>query len=152
MMVATIVAGVAVSDSEWLPVFGREPPTKRWIWYTEVGVRDSGPPVIYIAERRFNTMVPEILVVLSPKRYELLAAFTMHQIEPSLCPASRSGPLPRYSLKISQRSSGHIVSCILPGMIGCDYLEEVMNLPGVKWTRGELQALESLSAHHGCGH
>ena len=137
--------------SDFLPIFGRQPPTNRWIWYTAVGVRNSQPPVIYIAERRFNTKVPEALVVLSRSRYELMAAVTIHRVSLPQCPTDLPFPVPSYSLKIAQRSGSHVMSCVLPRVSACHYLVEVMSLSGMNWTSEELRPFESLRLNNGCG-
>ena len=127
---------------DFLPIFGRDPPTRHWIWYTAMGIRNAQPPVIYFAEQRFDTAIPEALIVLNRERYKIIATFTMRNVIESQCP-SIPYPVPPYSLKISQRSGNRAGSCVLPRSAACSYLFEVIGLSGMNWSAEELGPIKS---------
>jgi hypothetical protein len=152
LLLATIARAADTGSASYddFPIFGREPSTESWIWYTVVGARDSLPPVIYIATQRFKTALPEALIVLSQERYDLVARFTQLRVTQPGCPLEAPYPTPQYSIKIAEHHDGHTRFCVLPHASACRYVADVINLPGINWTHTELEPFNSLLINDQC--
>ena len=137
--------------SEYIPIFGRTPPTERWLWYTVAGPRDRIATVLYISTEHFQTVSPEALIVVSRARYDVVARFTQLRLAQASCPFEVQKPLPYYAVKLAEHHDGHTQFCMVSQASACEFVADVMILSGMNWSPPELNTLDAFMVDDHCG-
>ena len=120
MLFAATTIGETIDAPILAPIMGNTPPAKHWVWLSMVGPRSRVFPIIYISDQKFETSLPEVLIVLSRKRYDFVAGFTHGRVVRPDCPIAVPLPPPDYAIRISERLGGHIQSCVVPQASACE--------------------------------
>jgi hypothetical protein len=128
----------------------RDPGVKRWIWYQIVGPRNHPLPIVYLSTQPFKTMSDELLIVLSPAKYDIISAYTRVRIARADCPGEELRRGGWYTVEIAQYNEKHTQRCMLPQVLACDYLSGVLNLSGINWTATERRTLTHFMSEVRC--
>jgi hypothetical protein len=131
-------------------IYGRIPPTERWIWYTVIGPRDRIAPVLYISTRTFKTVFPEMLLVVSPLKYRSVEQLTQSRFTQRGCTSEVSIPLPYYAVKIAEHHGGKTSSCIVSQDSACESVAQILNLPAMNWSPIEMNTLKAFASGAQC--
>jgi hypothetical protein len=125
------------------------PYVKHWIKYMVLGPRNAPFPIILISTRQYKPLgILETLIVVSRRRYDIVAKFTE-----SLSAECLNWPLQEppdwYTLGIFE---GDLLAprCVIPKVVACKYLSDVSKLPGMRWTAAELKPINALTASMTC--
>lgn len=128
----------------------RNPGVERWIRYQIVGPRNHPLPIVYLSTRTFKTMADERLIVLPPKRYDIISAHARARVALADCP----GEMPRgdvwYSVEIAVHGEKHAARCVLPQASACNYLTDLLKLPGIDLTATERRPIANFMEEAGC--
>lgn len=124
------------------------PSVKHWIKYLVLGERNSPFPVILISTRRYKPLgLLEALIVVSRRRYDIVARFT--ESLSSECMNPLPPMFPRYTLGIYE-GDVQTPRCVIPQVVACKYLSDVSTLSGMHWTAAQLKPINDLAISMTC--
>jgi hypothetical protein len=129
---------------------GSPPNRKEWVWIQVADVEHYMLPILYFSTGRFRTRVPEVLIVLPPKSYQVVATLTADQVTRPGCPTSWTPPFARYSVAITERRGGQTLRCVLPQSSACDYLNDLKGSGKIHWTPKMLDPIGHFVRYLGC--
>jgi hypothetical protein len=121
----------------------------RWVRLENDGPRNHPIPDIYISTNLFKLGITEVLLVLTPAKYQLVTDFTRSRIARGSCLTEErlSDGIP---ITISEYHEGRIEKCVLPQASSCEYLAGFVSLPGVNWAAGDLKQIKIFIGDSGC--
>jgi hypothetical protein len=136
------------------PVFATAPPksVKNWIWYQIVGLRNHPFPIVYLSTKRFDTRLPEVLIVVARPRFSIVSKYTRSRIARSDCANGRVEPGAVGNVEIAVHEGGRTLRCVMPQASACDFLAGVEMLSGMDWTADELKPIVDLAVNVGACH
>jgi hypothetical protein len=151
LTLSIICTSITTADNFYFQATARDPGVKHWISYQILGPRNHPFPIVYISTRHFTTTLPEILIVLPNRRYDILSAYTQARIIRSDCPGE--GPIDDigYTFEIAERVERRTQRCVLPQASACDYLSGAAKLSGINWTAEELRPITDFMLTMRCG-
>jgi hypothetical protein len=120
-----------------------------WIRYENGGPRNQPIPTVYISTGIFKLGITDILIVVPPAKYEIVASFTRAQIARGDC-LTEVHPRDGVPISIIEYDEGHVEQCVLPQTSSCKYLAGVVSLPRVDWAAGELKQITNFMGDSGC--
>jgi hypothetical protein len=151
-----MLLGCAASTAAELapPIFATTPPkpVKNWIWYQIVGLRNHPFPIVYLSTKRFDTRLPEVLIVVARPRFRIVSKYTRSRIARSDCAKEVSVPGEVGNVEIAVHEEGRTLRCVIPQASACDFLAGVQMLSGMDWTADELKPIIDLAVNVGGCH
>lgn len=147
-------AGGGASSKELGPASSRPTYAQRWrsphiISYNIYGNVNAPWPSVEITTQRI-VAPPAFLVVLPFARYTRVSALTRKLLAVTDCLRTADFDSERYYLGIDERDHDQTVKCAVAVTVGCRYLSEVVELPGISWTPTEIQPVTSFMDTIGC--
>jgi hypothetical protein len=121
------------------------------ISYTILGPRDHPFPIVYVSDQHFPTNRGEFLVVLPQARFDIFSAYTRARLSRPDCPGQEPVGNVWYTVQIAQQDKEMMYGCALLQALACDYLSDVVNLPGINWTAEELKPITDFVLEIRCG-
>ena len=121
-----------------------------WIWYQILGPRNHLYPIIYISTQRFETRLPEVLIVMTRNRFNIVARYTHPRVTRPNCMTEVPYPYPRYTVDLVEHDGGTTQRCVIPKPSACEYFGGLKKLAGMNWTEAELDPINKLTDELGC--
>jgi hypothetical protein len=150
----TLLTPSVIADTFVMPPSEATPPdasVTHWIWYQFLGPRNHLSPIIYISTRRFDTHLPEVLIVMTRPRFDIVASYTRSRIARPDCSTALPYPYQRYTFDLVEHDRGATQRCVIPRASACEYFTGLRKLPKMNWARAELDPINRFISELGCG-
>jgi hypothetical protein len=136
------------------PIFATAPPKSvtHWIWYQIVGLRNHPFPIIYLSTKRFETRLPEVLIVVARPRFSIVSRYTRLRIARPDCTKDVFVPGAVGNVEIAVHDGGRTLRCVMPQAAACEFLAGIQKLPDMEWTADELKPITDLAVNVGGCH
>jgi hypothetical protein len=139
------------------PLLGTNPSksVNHWIRLVVEGLVNHPFQMVMISTERFGTW-RETLIVLPPSEFAIVDGLATTRIGQADCLKSLSElPLDlrenEHRLFLFEHADNLTQSCVLPrAATSCEFLSAVMNLAGVRWGAGDIEAVRSVADEIGC--
>jgi hypothetical protein len=148
-----LLTASAIGDTFVMPPFEATPPNDsvtHWIWYQILGPRNHPVPIIYISTRRFDTHLPEVLIVISRTRFHNVAMYTQSRIARLDCSTAVPYPYPAYTVDLVEHNGEATQRCVIPKTSACDYFAGLKELPNMNWSEAEFDPINKFIRELGC--
>jgi hypothetical protein len=141
LTLSMICSSIASGENVNFQAAARDPGVEHWISYQILGPRNHPYPILYLSTRRFRTTLPEFIIVLPSRRYDILSAYTQERIVLPDCLGEPPIDDVGYTFEIAGRIKKRIQRCVLRQAQACAYLSSVINLAGINWTAAEVRPI-----------